>query len=328
MSKILVIYFTKIGTVCGFFPYTFDGKLYKPTKSTTLRVYSVFCSLLAVSFPIASYILFIHNRGDIDTSEFTLMHLVNSFELLGQNISIFLIVWSLVYKHQATVFEVVNCASDLSGVLVGKFSKQFLLMNYLLILSMEWLSIIWYIFFEALNPLNDFTLRLSMNVSVIREYFIMFTANLFFEAFCGAGLFYKILNKELKLLIKPLKKRQHLTHSQMLVISDMMDQKMVLHAKIGKFVSDVNKIFSLICASILLNAFITITGELYTFYSSSRMPGDKNDSFGLFLALYQIVLVFSFVYAANQVSEEFEATGDVLKVFLDSSADDRLKNSV
>lgn len=325
--KILLNYFIKVGTLLGIFPYTFEGNFYKANKCKALRIYGI-CSniIIFTSFPLASVFLFKFFRGDFDAGKFLLTQLVSISEFVSENICIYTIVWSLIFKYPAKVFEVVNCGSELSRIINAQFTKQFLIISCLLVIIMEWFNSIWMI---QLNYNNiDVPISFCMILYAICDFIIMFVANLFIGAFCCAGLFYKTVNKELKLIIKPLKNKQQLTHNQMIEISELMDQKMILHAKIGKFVNDINKIFSLICVSIMLNSFVIIIGELYSFYAKSRIENEDTTAFSIQLGMFQISLMFCLVYAANEVSEQFEATGDVLKVFLDSSVDNRLKNSV
>ena len=332
MSKYLFKYFLRTGIALGLFPHSFDETNFKAGKSKALGIYSFcFSSVLLFLFPTSYTVYFLNFLSGKLIDKYTLMGLVSTFEMIMQIITYILIVWNLVYKNGDKILSTFNCGADLMQVLPLKYSKALFNLIILKIICFDWISNIFY--YLSNEQIWTFGLLNTwpMAVTLVGSFIIDFIANIFFCSLYCAGKFYKGLNKDLKTIIYPLHKRSLLTHSEILEISDKIDQKMVLHAKVGKLVENFNQIFSMICASLILTSFTTIVGEFYCFYAFSRISLENNQEmvqFNVYMAFYKLIETFSFVYASNHITEQFENTGDILKVFLDASVDDRLKNSV
>ena len=331
--KFLSQYFLTLGTILGMFQFTFNKKSLKAEPLQKLRIYSMCLNTaLIFLFPASSISILVFVSDDVDLNIFKMMGVVYLFELVTQNISYTFLVCNLVYKNSKKLTELINSGSELLQVSYKSFSMDLFWLIVGLIVLMEWICCL-VDFMACFSTVNYNIIMLwAIVVNFICDFIIMFVGNLFFCAILCAANFYKSLNYDLKMIVEPLKTDNSLSHFLMIQISDRIDQKMILHLKIGRFVQDLNVIFSPICAGILLYSFATITGEFYTFYSYTRVLTEADAAGYVILSMYmvalQILVVFSFVYASSQVVEQIERTADILKIFLDPSVDDRLKNTV
>lgn len=252
--------------------------------------------------------------------------LQNSSQLITYSILFF----TLMYNGSSEMIELVKTGCELEQMSQEKESNnKFFKLIVLKIFFLEWVNSCFIMFSNYEMIIYPKIVVCSMLVTMLGNTINMFAANIFFCGLYWVGKLYKTLNKQLKAIVKPLTNDQKLSLSQLLELSEKVDQMMIQHAKIGKFVEEYNKIFSLFCAAKLLEAFVTITVEVYSFYIFSRTsPDDGSSPLSFYLVLVQISTVFSFVYASSFVTEHFQKTGDLLKVFLDNSVDDRVRNSV
>lgn len=332
MFKYLLQYFLKTGRAVGIFPYIYHETQLKAVKSRALLLYS-FCasSVFLFIFPISCRIYFINFQSGFILEKYALMSLVSVFEMIIQIITYTVIVWSLVFKNQNKILETFNCGAELFQVISIKFPIILFFLIVCKIIFFDWIiTIVFYASDEKVVS-NGVLSTWPMLVTIVGFFIIDLVSNIFFCSLYFSGKLYISLNKELKTIMRSLTIKNPLNLSEMLQISEKIEQKMVLHAKIGKFITNFKQIFSMICVSLVLGCFTTIVGEFYCFYAFSRVPLENNQykiEMNIYQAFYKIVDLFSFVYASNQITEQFGKTGDILKVFLDSSVDDRLKNSV
>lgn len=331
--KLLSQYFLKLGTVLGIFQFTFNQESFVAKPSQGLKVYSrCLHTTLGILYIVSTISILVHLRDDNDLSVLKMMGMVYLFELVTQNISFILIVHSLVYVNTSKLIELINCGGELWRLSKQCFSMQFFWMIIGWSVIQNWISCT--IDFVASFSTVSYNFEMSWTIIIysICGFINTLVGNLFFCAMLCTASFYKSLNKDLKLIIKPLKSDKLPSHSQTITTSDRIDQTMILHAKIGRFVQDLNKIFSSVCGGMLVYSFGTIVGESYSLYSITRVETEdivedyKNLS--MYMVALQILLVLSFVYASSIVTGQIERTAEILKVFLDPSVDDRLKNSV
>lgn len=331
MGKLVLNYFFKIGSLLGVIQFNYNAVSFVATKSNAKQIYSIFINtVLAILFPTMAYIYFlIYNKTfGQNGSSVSLMKLAYIYEMLAQISTYIVVVGVLIHKNSSKVIDLMNTGSELIQHSVGSFPNSFFWVIILKILLFDWMREIFVILTYLAYTQYTFNEMWMMIVTSVCCFVNIFVGNIFFCGIFCAGRIFKVQNKQLKTILQPLKKNQKLTHLQLLEISDKIDQKMVLHAKIGKFVEDLNEIFSLIGMMMLLEAFVIITEELYSFYASSRMANAEASTMSVITAFFYAILVFSFVYASNHITEQVDKTGDILKVFVDTSVDDRLKNSV
>ena len=263
----------------------------------------------------------------------SLLNLTYAFQLTTQIITYSTVFSTLILKDASEIIKLFNSGSELMQAIKGKVSNNFYVALILKIFLLEWVYYFFQIFanYEMLTYPKLFIFTLL--VTIFGNFINMFVANIFFCGIYCTGKLFKNLNKQLKLIVKPLQSfrplNQVLTHSQMVELSEKIEHIMIQHAKIVQFVKDFNKLFSLFCASKLLEGFVTITSDAYTFYVFSRTaPDDGSSPLSFYTCFVHISLIFSFIFASNFATEQFQKTGDILKVYLDFSVDDRLKNSV
>lgn len=331
MWKILINYFLKIGSVLGIVQFNYDEASFIANKSRAKRIYSVCVNTtLVIAFPTSACILYALSLKTLvdSTNSASLMKLAYIYDVTTQISTYTVIVWILIYGSSSKMIDLVNTGNELIQNSAGSFSSRFFWLIILKSIFFEWIrgyfGVLAYTAYLEYG-LNRIWMLIVTNLGIFVN---MFVGNVFFCGIYSAGKLFKGLNKQLKLIVKPLKTNQKLSYSQLIEISDQIDRKMILHAKIGKFVEDINQTFSLICLLMLIEAFVTITEELYSFYAASRTVSLETSSLSVIMAFFQALNIFSFVYASSHVAEQTEKTGDILKVFVDSSADDRLKNSV
>ena len=328
MWKILINYFLKVGSVLGIIQFNFNNGSFIATKSKGKQFYAKCLSIVLLIFIPFGSSLFYQLMSSSFQQGTMLLEVVFFIQLSSQVVTSIMIVCILIQRNSSKVVKLINTGSELIQQTTESFSSRFFWLIFLKIILFEWLPIVFELWVN--EPLTDHQLSLiwTMLITYLCGFINSFVANTFFDGIYFTAKLFKSLNNELKVIVRPLKTNQRLSHSQILQISDQIDQKMILHAKIGKFLEDLNQMFSFICMMILLDAFLVITGELYAFYVMSRNTTAESSTMSVAVAIFQALVIFSFVYASSHVTDQIERTGDILKVFLDSSVDTRLKNSV
>ena len=328
LSKFMNNYFLKTGQILGICPYSFDNNSFAATKNRILRIYScVFCLILVIFQPVSTIqVSILYRDYSLEDGPNLILKLVEIFESIMDNTVYMSIVWCIVFMNQNKILSSMNQGIEISKIFGECSSKMFQLFMLSKIILLDWM------FFILLGNLSIIMSgKILAMICMINYFTIDFTINIMICAYVFAAHFYKKLNKDLNALMIPLRHSKKLTLTQMLKLSDEIDHKMCLHAKIGNFVNDLNQIFSVIFVTILLRSFVVITAELYTLYVFSRRTDEhvlEGKSLSMYLTAYDTIEYFIFVYVSVKVTEQFQRTGDILKVFLADSVDDRLKNSV
>lgn len=330
MWKFLLQYFLKFGSIFGVIKISFNFKTLKAEKSKT-KVIFCFCfsTIFIIIFFISSHTVVIFFCDIVGSKEYYVMGLAYMLRICTEMLTYVICVWSLLFRDSLTIIHLINSGSEIIQSLNEKIPISFYMTVLLKIMVLElafctfqW-CLIWTVYAFPKYVIY------SMIITTIGNAINMYSANIFFCAIYLAGKLYEIVNKQLKTIVKPLKKNQKITRAQMLEITGKIEKMMILHGKIGKFVEDLNIFFSLICVAKLLQAFMAITSETYTFFLFFKMlPNFATTILSFYGVLVQIAVVFCFVFAANHVTDQFDKTGDILQIFLDSSIDDRLKNCV
>ena len=329
MWKIFINYFLKVGSAFGIFQFNFNNGSFIATKSKIKQFYAKCVSIvLIIALPFGAFEFNnLLSRSFLQKGTM-MLGVVFMIQISSQTATNLVINCILIQRNSSKVNKLINTGIELIQQMSESFSASFFWLIFSKIIFFEWLTIILDIW--ANHSITDDKLSLiwMMLITYLSGFINIFVCNIFFCGIYCSGMIFKSLNNELKIIVKPLKTNQRLTHSQILQISDQIDQKMILHAKIREFLEDLNQMFSFICMMILIEAFLIITGELYSFYVLSRISTAESSIMSIVVALFQSLVIFSLVYASSHVTEQVERTGDILKVFVDSSVDDRLKNSV